>query len=138
MRQFEIEARGDWKEIVTSIPCQDCGAAIGHGCIEQLAGTPRGRADYHASRKQSARVLWELKQIERTDQHIASDLDKLVDALPPKLSSIKIAFTKGTTMSTTPTAPGPVTLQSGQQASAIVLYFDQNGNPMPSSFVPPT
>lgn len=32
---------------------------------------------------------------------------------------------------------GPVTLASGQSTVATVLYFDQTGAPMPSTFVPP-
>ena len=32
---------------------------------------------------------------------------------------------------------GPVTLNQGQTTTATVLYFDQNGAPMPSTFVPP-
>lgn len=35
-------------------------------------------------------------------------------------------------------AQGPVVLNAGQSTVATVLYFDQSGNPMPASFVPPS
>src|SRR5258708_2022080 len=103
-------------------------------CTERLSGTPKLRMDFHAARKQSAKMQWELKHIERTEERIEEDLDKLVDALPRRLSFIKIRF-KGATM-----PQGPVTLQQGQSSTATVDYFDQNGNQMsPSStFTPPT
>ena len=48
------------------------------------------------------------------------------EVAPPKLSLIKIQFSKGTSM---PTA-GPVTLTTlGQQVTASVLGFDQFGQP---------
>lgn len=126
-----MEGRPDWHQIATSIVCEMCGAAIGQMCIEQLPGTPKARADYHAGRKQSAKILWELKQIERTEERIEDDLDKLVGR---KLSFIKIRF-KGAHM-----PEGPVVLQQGQSSTATIDYFDQNGNLMsPSStFTPPT
>lgn len=44
-------------------------------------------------------------------------------------------------MSTTPTSPqpvpGPVNAVVGQATTASVLYFDQNGNPMPAGFTAP-
>ena len=134
MRQFEIEARPDWPQIAVSVSCEMCGAPKGQMCMERLAGTPKQRADYHAARKQSAKIAWELGQIESTEQRIASDLDKLVAALPQKLSFIKIRF-KGVSM-----PEGPVTLAQGQSSTATIDYFDQNGNLMsPSStFTPPT
>jgi hypothetical protein len=76
-----------------------------------------------------------LKQIERTEGRIEEDLDKLVDALPRRLSSIKIHFSKkGEVM-----PQGPVVLAQGQSATATIDYIDQNGNLMsPSStFTPP-
>jgi hypothetical protein len=141
MKQFEIEARQDWPQIAMSVQCPiegGCGAPIGSMCMERLAGTPKERADFHASRKAAARIAWELGKlgkIEKTDEHIAEDLDKLVSALVPRLSFIKISFTKGDVM-----AEGPVTLAQGQSTTATIDYFDQNGNIMsPSStFTPPT
>ena len=56
------------------------------------------------------------------------------EVAPPKLSSIRIQFSKGTTPMPT---PGPVTLTTaGQQVTASVLGFDQLGNPWTGT-VPP-
>lgn len=73
-----------------------------------------------------------LKEQEQTEKKIEKDLGALVGALVPRLSVIKIAFTKGTIM-----AEGPVVLSSGQSTIASIDYFDQTGNPMPAGFVPP-
>jgi hypothetical protein len=66
------------------------------------------------------------RRIEKTDEEI-------LDHLTPQLSFIKIAFSRGDNIM----AQGPVTLSSGQSTTATVLYFDQTGAPMPSTFVPP-
>jgi hypothetical protein len=135
MRMTEMESRPDWRDIALAAQCPTCFANVGSMCIDMgQSGTKTSRLDFHASRKQSAKILWELKQIERTDEHIADDLDKLVAALPQKLSFIKIRF-KGASM-----PEGPVTLAQGQSSTATIDYFDQNGNLMsPSStFTPPT
>lgn len=76
--------------------------------------------------------LKELKEIEKVDERIEEDLDKIVGFLKPKLRSIKIAFRKGKVM-----AEGPVVLSSGQSTVASIDYFDQTGAPMPKGFVPP-
>lgn len=79
------------------------------------------------------RELEELKRIERTDERILEVEERIAGFLKPKLSFIKIAFRR-INMSV---VQGPVTLNPGQSSNATVLYFDTNGNPMPSSFVPP-
>ena len=57
------------------------------------------------------------------------------EVAPPKLSSIRIQFSKGTPMPT----PGPVTLTTaGQQVTASVLGFDQNGQPFTGAMPPAT
>lgn len=33
--------------------------------------------------------------------------------------------------------PGPLSLLVGQSSTATLLYLDQNGNPMPATFIPP-
>ena len=53
---------------------------------------------------------------------------------PKRLSFAKIAFSKGKNMAT---VQGPVVLNSGQTTIASVNYYDQNGSPMPATFVPP-
>src|SRR4029077_1594916 len=54
------------------------------------------------------------------------------------LSQIKIIFERNNLMAAPLPGSDPVTLQPGQSTTAKVLYFDQNGNPMPSSFIPPS
>jgi hypothetical protein len=72
-----------------------------------------------------------LEEILREEQKQTVLLTEIRDDLRPKLSAIEIRF--GDNM-----AQGPVTLSSGQSTTATVLYFDQTGAPMPSTFVPPT
>ncbi|HXN71521.1 MAG TPA: hypothetical protein VN861_03095 [Candidatus Acidoferrales bacterium] len=81
--------------------------------------------------------LDELREIERTDQRIEADLDKLVGALVPRLSFIKIAFQPPRGLQGDVMAEGPVVLASGQLTTASIDYFDQTGAPMPATFVPP-
>lgn len=71
--------------------------------------------------------LEELKRIERTDERIEKDLDKIVGFLKPRLSFIKIAF--GGVMPV-----GPATIPVGGQLVASVLGFDQNGAPIAIDF----
>jgi hypothetical protein len=68
-------------------------------------------------------VKQELRELERIGEEIEEDLDKLVAAIPPKLSFIKIAFAVngGRRME------GPVTLTVGQKTTASLDGFDQNG-----------
>ena len=75
--------------------------------------------------KEEKRELEVLEDIDRTEH-------KILHALEPRLSFIKIAFTKGNIM-----AEGPVVLSAGQSSVASIDYFDQTGAPMPASFVPP-
>jgi hypothetical protein len=59
-----------------------------------------------------------------------------IEEQPPYLSSIKIQFLKGTTPMPT---PGPITLtEVGQTATAVVLGFDQNGQPFLGTMPPAT
>ena len=57
---------------------------------------------------------------------------RILRSLHPRLTSIKIKFSKGDNM-----AEAPITLRAGQSTIASIDYFDQNGQPMPASFVPP-
>ncbi len=58
------------------------------------------------------------------------------EVAPPKLTSIQIAFSKGTPPMST---PGPVTLTAaGQQVTASVLGFDQFGAPFTGAMPPAT
>jgi hypothetical protein len=66
-------------------------------------------------------------------KEILAELVLIRVILEPKLTYIQIAFTKEGTMAT----QGPVVLNQGQSTTATVLYFDQTGAPMPSTFVPP-
>lgn len=72
-----------------------------------------------------------LREIAGSVNEIAQDIHAIRDkyVTKAKLSSIRIRF--GGNMQ------GPVTLTSGQSTTATVLYFDQTGAPMPSTFVPP-
>jgi hypothetical protein len=81
-------------------------------------------------------IVVEECQDERLLEHIARDLDKLVNALVPRLSFVKIAFEKKGAVNMPP-VQGPVVLNQGQATQATLLYFDQTGNPMPAGFVPP-
>ena len=68
----------------------------------------------------------ELDRILRTEQEILHDEHEILERLRPRLSTIKIAFLKGTHMNTF----GPVTLTFvGESKNAVVLGFDQFGNP---------
>lgn len=78
-------------------------------------------------------MSYELHQIEKELHEIAKYLRQLAgDFAPRRLTRIRIAFREETM------PQGPVVLNQGQSATATVLYFDQQGNPMPSTFVPPS
>jgi hypothetical protein len=76
------------------------------------------------------------RRIEDEELRVLRDIDhtehEILDRLSPKLTFIKISFLRGEFM-----AEGPVTLQVGQSTIASIDYFDQNGNLMPPTFVPP-
>ncbi len=76
-----------------------------------------------------------LVQIEQNN-HIIRLLRLIaIEERPPYLNSIQLAFTKGTSMP----VPGPITLtQVGQTATAVVLGFDQNGQPFTGVMPPAT
>lgn len=79
-------------------------------------------------------------------------VNRLVDAsfwdnvfaatMTPKMKRL-IPTTTTTTVTAPPQGaslmptPGPITLLVGATATATLLYFDQNGNPMPADFTPP-
>lgn len=74
-----------------------------------------------------------LKQIEGTDEAIKTEVDELVSSLKPKLSFIKIKFTRSNIM-----AEGPVTLSIGQKTIASIDGFDQNGAAWTGAIPTPT
>jgi hypothetical protein len=74
-----------------------------------------------------------LRKIEKEDDRIADDLDKVVGFLKPRLSFIKIAFTRSNIM-----AEGPVSLAVGQKTTASIDGFDQNGAPWTGAIPPVT
>lgn len=59
-------------------------------------------------------------------------LEELVDQNKPKMRVVKIAFGDGEKQMI-----GPLTINIGQQSTVSVFGFDQNGQPMPASFVMP-
>ena len=73
-----------------------------------------------------------LKDIDKQEREETKLLQELVNQ-GKKLSSAKIAFKKGDTHMV-----GPVILNIGQKTSATLFGFDQNGQPMPATFVMPT
>ena len=93
------------------------------------------------------RVIRRMDQEAREDRetlnHLLHELRKIEHDLhpptpppaQPQLTTIKIQFSKGTPMPT----PGPVTLTTaGQQVTASVLGFDQNGQPFTGTMPPAT
>lgn len=79
----------------------------------------------HKHRHEEDKEIELLRDIDKTEHAI-------LDRLNPRASFIKLAFLKGALF-----MQGPVVLNPGQSTKATVLYFDQNGAPMPSRFVPP-
>ena len=73
-----------------------------------------------------------LKDIDAQEREQTKLLQELVSQ-GKKLSSTKIAFKQGDIHMI-----GPVILNVGQKTSATLFGFDQNGQPMPATFVMPT
>lgn len=65
---------------------------------------------------------------------MGAKVDQLLidETASPQLTSIKLKFTTGGIM-----AEGPVVLNAGGSGVFTLDYFDQTGQPMPSTFVPP-
>jgi hypothetical protein len=80
---------------------------------------------------------WQNHVLIQQNNHIIRLLRTIaIEEQPPYLSSIKIQFLKGTTPMPT---PGPITLtEVGQTATAVVLGFDQNGQPFLGTMPPAT
>jgi len=77
------------------------------------------------SRKRYRPTDQEINQILETEEEILRVERKILHNQNPRLSVIKIQFSKGTPMATA----GPITLTSvGQTVTASVLGFDQFGN----------
>jgi hypothetical protein len=75
--------------------------------------------EFIVSRRQEHEEIELLKDIDHTEHEILEQLRKP----QPRLSSIKIAFTKGDSVM----AEGPVILAIGQKATASIDGFDQTG-----------
>ncbi len=81
----------------------------------------------HHHQHEDARVQ---QRILRTLRVIAFEVHNAT----PRLSEIKILFTKGPNMPT----PGPITLAPGESAVASVVGFDQSGAPFTGTLPPST
>lgn len=69
-------------------------------------------------------LLEELLQVSKRSEHDLRIIAR--EVAPPKLTAVKIQFSKGSSMATV----GPVTLTAvGQSVTASVVGFDQFGNP---------
>lgn len=99
------------------------------GTILLLLAVLMGHEDERGEIKRLVEVVAALVKETR---ELRQDIRKILQILKPQLvlTTIKIQF--GGIMPL-----GPVTLNVGQSVTASVLGFDQNGNPMPSTFVMP-
>lgn len=77
--------------------------------------------DYDPSLRLTNEIL---REILKQAKHIRRDVEEIRRMLEPRLTRIRIQF-KGASMPN----PGPLTLNVGQTATAVVVGFDQLGNP---------
>lgn len=83
----------------------------------------------HRTNELLEHLLEVTKRNEKNEERIIHLLRRISgEVSPPQLTSIKIKFSKGTSMPTAPVV-GPITLTAvGQSATASVVGFDQFGN----------